>query len=76
MMDERGLKIAQPTILRWDFNHAWATITGVEVMHMLRKGQARFLMNAEPQVLRNFIHRVFDCPGPIFPSYHNREFVF
>ena len=56
--------------------HAWATITGVEMMHMLRKGQVAFYSNKEPQVLRNFIHRLFDCSGPIFPTYYNRNGAF
>ena len=71
--------------VKWKMNHAmgyhtmwntWATTTGVEVIHMLRKGQVPFISKKEPQVLRNFIHRFFDIKGPIFPTYYNRPCPF
>ena len=49
------------------------TITGIETMHQLRKGQVPFIDGKkEPQCCRNFIHRCFGITGPIFPTVLNR----
>ena len=72
--------------VKWKMNHAmgyhtmWhasATVTGVEIMHMLRKGQAYFVRGKkEPQHLCHFILRLFDIPVPYLPSYSNRKSAF
>ena len=100
MMDERGLKIAHTTILRWVFKYAfklekrvqpylyhamgyhnilnaWATPTGVEIMHMIRKGQASFITGKScAQKIVHFMHKLFDIPVPYLVSYSNRKSAF
>ena len=57
--------------------HALITITGVEVMHMIRKRQVPLIsMKKSAQSARNFIHRLFDIPAPFFPTYMNRKSAF
>ena len=57
--------------------HAWATITGVEIMHMLRKGQASFVSGkSEAQYLAHFILKLFDVTTPFLPRYFNRKNAF
>ena len=71
--------------VKWKMNHAmgyhtmwnaWSTTTGVEIMHMLRKGQVPFLSKESAQGIRNFIHRLFDIPGTAMPIYTNRPSPF
>jgi transposase, IS6 family len=71
--------------VKWKMTHAmgyhtmWyahTTITGVETMHMLRKGQVTYYSKKHAQSLRDFIHRLFDIIGSIFPLYSNRKIVF
>jgi len=71
--------------VKWKMNHAMGysshntatdTITGIETIHKLRKGQVPFQSKREPQLLCNYIHRLFDIPGSIFPVYLNRKLVF
>jgi IS6 family transposase len=54
------------------FHTAWFTITGIETMLMLKKGRIDANLNKNHQLLRQFIHRLFDIPGPIFPEFSNR----
>ena len=57
--------------------HAWATTTGVEVMHMLRKGQAGYGPKPkEAQSMSLFILKLFDISAPFFTSYSNRKQAF
>jgi transposase, IS6 family len=71
--------------LKWKMNHtmghhtirhAATTITGVETMHMLRKGQVPFYNKKNVQSLRDFIHRLFEITGSIFSMYSNRKMAF
>ena len=60
-----------------DMMHALIPITGVEVMHMIRKRQVPLIsMKKSAQSARNFIHRLFDIPAPFFPTYMNRKSAF
>ena len=56
--------------------HAQETIQGVELMQLICKGQVPFFSKKEPQAMRNFIHRLFDITGAIFPTYSNRMMPF
>ena len=67
--------------VKWKMNHAMGfhsmisaekTITGIETMHQIRKGQTPFMSKKDPQLCRNVVHRLFDITGHIFPTYHNR----
>ena len=47
--------------------HAWSTITGVKVMHMIRKGQVRWVSGKQDSKQgRDFIHTIFGIAAPNF----------
>ena len=72
--------------VKWKMNHAmgyhnilnaWATTTGVEIMHMIRKGQASFITGKScAQQIVHFMHKLFDIPVPYLVSYSNRKSAF
>ena len=76
--DHRRVKWKMNHAMRYhDMMHALITITGVEVMHMIRKRQVPLIsMKKSAQSARNFIHRLFDIPAPFFPTYMNRKSAF
>ncbi|MFT5170656.1 MAG: hypothetical protein ACI9BD_000425 [Candidatus Marinamargulisbacteria bacterium] len=39
---------------------------------MLKKDRIDANLYKNPQLLRHFIHRLFDIPRPIFPEFSNR----
>ena len=54
--------------------HAWSTTTGVEVMHMLKKGQVSWSSSTKNTQSRcHFVHKLFGLTPPIFTSYSNRK---
>ncbi|MFT5171360.1 MAG: IS6 family transposase, partial [Candidatus Marinamargulisbacteria bacterium] len=71
--DHRHIKKKTNSALEYKtFHTAWFTITGIDTIHMLKKGRIDTNLYKNPQLLRNFIHRLFDIPGPIFPEFSNR----
>ena len=57
--------------------HAWATTTGVEIMHMIKKGQLSWHSSAKNVQSRcHFVHKLFGLMPPIFTSYSNRKPAF
>ena len=57
--------------------HAWATTTGVEVMHMLKKGQVSWSSRTKNAQSRcHFVLKLFGLIPPIFTSYSNRKHAF
>lgn len=71
--DHRSIKNKTNSGLGYkSFRTAWYTITGLETMHMLRKGRALgSYQPRSPQLLRNFIHRLFGLNGSIFTEFSN-----
>ena len=56
---------------------AWATTTGVEVMHMIRKGQVRWVSGKEDNKQgRAFIHTIFGISAPNFNDQLAKNLAF
>jgi len=57
--------------------HAWATTTGVEVMHMIRKGQVRWVSGKQDSKQgRDFIHTIFGISAPNFNDQLSKNMAF
>ena len=60
MMEERGLKLTHTTIMRWVNQYSpiidEKTIAGIEIMHMIRKGQVEEIQCVLSEV--QFINKI------------------
>ena len=57
--------------------NAWATTTGVEVMHMLRKGQVRWVSGKEDSKQgSDFIHTIFGISASDFNNQLTKNMAF
>lgn len=50
----------------FSYKTAYNTIRGIEIMHMINKGQVSGIPFNEPRLIKNYINRQFGLPGSIF----------
>ena len=63
LLNERGLEADRTTIWRWvtrTRHAARRTIQGYEAMHMIRKGQARWMSGSDVRQQIKFINKLFE----------------